>query len=80
VHSIVWFFTTGRFDPAWVLVVLTIVTLIVLGLYAWDTHTLAKMSVEQMKATEQQLKVAQQALTLSLEENEQEKKVSSRQG
>lgn len=53
-HSIAWFWTAGIHDPAWVqaiaavvLVVLTIVTLIVLGFYAWDTHTLAKTSVNQ---------------------------------
>lgn len=55
-HAIQWFWTSGIHDPAWVqavaattLVVLTLVTLTVLGFYAWDTHTLAKMSVEQMK-------------------------------
>lgn len=54
-HSIVWFWTTGIHDPAWVqavaavaLVVLTIITLVVLAIYARDTHTLARMSVEQI--------------------------------
>lgn len=54
-HAIVWFFTTGIHDAAWVqavaamtLVVLTFVTLIVLSIYAWDTHTLARTSVEQI--------------------------------
>ena len=44
-HSLVWFWTTGIHDPAWVqavvsiaLVVLTLVTLIVLARYAWDSH------------------------------------------
>lgn len=47
-HSIVWFFTTGRFDSGWVqavasvaLVILTLITLAVLVRYAWDTRTLA---------------------------------------
>src|SRR5665213_396542 len=53
-HSFVWFWTVGIHDPAWVqafaaiaLVVLTIVTLLVLAFYAWDTHTLARTSVHQ---------------------------------
>jgi hypothetical protein len=48
VHSVVWFFTTGRFDSGWVqaaasvvLVILTFITLAVLVRYAWDTRTLA---------------------------------------
>lgn len=60
-HSIVWFWTTGIHDPAWVqavaaiaLVALTIVTLIVLAFYAWDTHTLAGTSVEQINRTKQE--------------------------
>lgn len=55
-HSIQWFWSTGIHDPAWVqavaaivLVVLSLVTLIVLGFYAWDTHTLAKVSIEQIE-------------------------------
>ena len=54
-HSIVWFWTTGIHDPAWVqafaaiaLVVLTLVTIVVLYFYARDTHTLAKVSVKQI--------------------------------
>src|ERR1035437_6051402 len=54
-HSIVWFWTTGIHDPAWVqavaavvLVALTIVTLAVLAVYTRDTHTLAKVSVKQI--------------------------------
>lgn len=53
--SIAWFWFVGRHDPTWVqavssvaLVVLTTITLIVLGLYARDTHTLAKTSAEQI--------------------------------
>jgi hypothetical protein len=55
-HSIVWFWTTGIHDAAWVqaisstvLVLLSLVTLCVLAVYAWDTHTLAKSSVEQAR-------------------------------
>lgn len=54
-HSIIWFFTTGIHDPAWVqaiaavvLVVFTFVTLVYLRIYVRDTRTLAKTSVEQM--------------------------------
>jgi hypothetical protein len=54
-RSIEWFWTTGIHDPAWVQAVtsvallgVTLVTLIVLFFYAWDTHTLAKTSVEQI--------------------------------
>lgn len=54
-HSIVWFWTIGIHDPVWVqaiaacvLVALTFVTLAVLAVYAWDTHTLARVSVEQI--------------------------------
>jgi len=36
------------------LVVLTLVTLIVLSIYAWDTHTLARTSVEQINLTKQE--------------------------
>jgi hypothetical protein len=57
-HSLIWFWTVGIHDAAWVqafasvaLVVLTLVTLVVLSIYAWDTHTLAKMSVEQIVLT-----------------------------
>jgi hypothetical protein len=60
-HSIWWFWTTGLHNPAWVqavaaaaLVVLTFVTLIVLSIYAWDTHTLAKTSVEQINLVKQE--------------------------
>jgi hypothetical protein len=54
-HSIMWFWTTGIHDPAWVqaiaavaVVVFTLATVIVLFIYAYDTHTLAKTSVEQI--------------------------------
>jgi hypothetical protein len=54
-HSIVWFWTTGIHDPAWVqafaaivLVALTLVTLIYLRSYVKDTHTLARTSLEQI--------------------------------
>ena len=54
-HSIMWFWTTGIHDPAWVqaiaavaVVVFTLVTVIVLFIYAYDTHTLAKTIVEQI--------------------------------
>ncbi len=60
-HSIVWFCTTGIHDPSWVqavaasaLVVLTLVTLAVLAVYTWDTHTLAKVSVEQIKLVKEE--------------------------
>lgn len=50
-HSLIWFWTTGIHDPAWVqaiaaaaVVVLSFVTLAVLVVYAYDTHTLAKTS------------------------------------
>jgi hypothetical protein len=50
-HSIVWFWTIGIHDPAWVqavasiaLVVLSFVTLVVLAMYAWDTDALANSS------------------------------------
>ena len=53
--SIMWFWTTGIHDPGWVqaiaavaVVVLTLVMVIVLFIYAYDTHTLAKTSVEQI--------------------------------
>jgi hypothetical protein len=56
-HSIVWFFTIGRFDPVWVqsvasvaLVILTFVTLAVLVRYAWDTRTLAIASNKSAEA------------------------------
>src|SRR5579859_1390573 len=55
-RSIVWFWTTGIHDPAWVqafaaiaLVALTLVTLVVLYFYARDTHTLAKTSADQLQ-------------------------------
>ncbi len=55
-HSIVWFWTTGIHDPAWVqavasiaLVLLTLVTLIYLRIYVRDTRTLARVSVEQIQ-------------------------------
>jgi hypothetical protein len=64
-HSIVWFFTTGIYDAAWVqavaaivLVILTFVTLIVLSIYAWDTHTLAKTSKVSAEAAERSSKAA----------------------
>jgi hypothetical protein len=51
-----WIIGNGMQDPAWVqayssaaLVILSFVTLAVLCLYAWDTHKLAKASVEQVK-------------------------------
>ncbi len=54
-HSIEWFWTTGIHQADWVqaitniaLLCLTLVTLFVLAVYAFDTHTLAKMSVEQI--------------------------------
>ncbi|MGA2086583.1 MAG: hypothetical protein ABSG60_13815 [Terracidiphilus sp.] len=54
-HSIMWFWTAGIHDPAWVqaiaavaVVVLTLVMVIVLFIYAYDTHTLARTSVEQI--------------------------------
>jgi type IV secretory pathway VirB6-like protein len=60
-HSIAWFWTTGRFDALWVqavasvaLVVLTLVTFIVLVRYAWDTRTLARVSVEQIEMVKRQ--------------------------
>ncbi len=60
-HSIVWFWTTGIHDPAWVqafaaiaLVGLTLVTLVVLYFYARDTHTLARASVEQINLVKQE--------------------------
>ncbi len=69
-HSIVWFFTTGIHDPAWVqavaaiaLVALTFVTLIVLSVYAWDTHTLAKTSKVSAEAA---VKGSQVALAQTL--------------
>jgi len=75
-HDLIWFFTTGRFDPAWVQAVMstlalmaTIATLGVLIVYACDTRKLAKSSVEQSKVTEQQLRVAQDALILSQEQH-----------
>lgn len=50
-HDVRWFLTSGRFDPAWVqavasvaLVILGLVTLIVLCVYAWRVHSLAKSS------------------------------------
>ncbi|MGB0081446.1 MAG: hypothetical protein WBP90_07965 [Terracidiphilus sp.] len=64
-HAIVWFFTTGIHDAAWVqavaamiLVVLTFVTLLVLSKYAWDTHTLAQTSKVSAEAAERSSKVA----------------------
>jgi hypothetical protein len=57
-HSIIWFFTTGRFDSGWVqavasvtLVILTIITLFYLKRYVQDTNTLAVSSVAQINAT-----------------------------
>ena len=54
-HDIQWFFSTGIHDAAWVqavasvlLVVLTFLTLVFLFRYVLDTHTLARMSVEQI--------------------------------
>ena len=51
-----WLIAYRIHDPAWVqayssaaLVVLSIITLTVLFLYAWDTHKLANASVEQVK-------------------------------
>jgi hypothetical protein len=64
-HSIQWFWTTGIYDAAWVqavaamvLVVLTFVTLIVLSIYAKDTHTLAQTSKMSAEAAERSSKVA----------------------
>lgn len=55
-HTLVWYFTLGKHDPAWVqaaasvaVVALSVITLAVLFVYAWDTHTLAKTSAEQMQ-------------------------------
>jgi hypothetical protein len=59
-HSICWFWTTGIHNPEWVqavaavaVVVLTFVTLVVLCIYAYDTHTLARASVEQIDLVKQ---------------------------
>src|ERR1035441_5889370 len=67
-HSIVWFWAAGIHDPVWVqavaasaLVVLTLVTLLVLSIYAWDTHTLARTSVEQISILRQSVAVAKHA-------------------
>ena len=56
-HSIIWLFTTGRFDSGWVqsvasvaLVLLTILTLFFLNRYVRDTKTLAVNSLEQINA------------------------------
>lgn len=79
-HSIVWFLTTGRFDAGWVqavasiaLVVLTLITLYFLRKYVLDTHTLAEASVKQMKSTMEQLKVAENMLTLSMQKQKEER-------
>lgn len=60
-HSIVWFWSCGIRNPAWVqaiaavvLVVLTLVTLIYLRTYVRDTHTLANTSVEQINLVKKQ--------------------------
>lgn len=60
-HSIVWFVTTGIHDPAWVqaiaavaVAVLTFITLVVLAIYARDTHTLARVSVAQITLAQQE--------------------------
>jgi hypothetical protein len=60
-HAIQWFYSTGIHDPAWVqaiaavaVVALTFLTLIVIFIYAYDTHTLAKTSVQQISLAEQQ--------------------------
>jgi hypothetical protein len=65
-HSIIWFWTTGIHDPAWVqafaaiaLVLLTFVTLIVLVRYAWDTRILARTSVEQIELLRKSIAVAE---------------------
>jgi hypothetical protein len=55
-HALIWFWTTGIHDPAWVqavaaiaMVLFTAVTLVVLVGYARDTRTLARVSVEQIR-------------------------------
>lgn len=60
-HSIEWFWTTGIHDPAWVqaiaavaVALLTSITLVVLAIYARDTHTLAKVSVAQITLAKQE--------------------------
>jgi hypothetical protein len=62
--SVVWFLKTGIHDPAWVqavassaLLILTLVTLAVLAFYAWDTHTLAKTSVDQISLIKQEREI-----------------------
>lgn len=64
-HSIYWFLTTGIHDPAWVqaiaavaVVVLSFVTLAVLAVYAWDTHTLAETSKVSAEAAEKSSKLS----------------------
>ena len=71
-HSIVWFWTTGIHDPAWVqafaaiaLVLLTIVTLLVLAFYAWDTHTLARTSVHQAGHMSEQTEILRQSVAIA---------------
>jgi hypothetical protein len=68
-HSLVWFWTIGIHDPAWVqavaaivLVLLTFVTLIYLRCYVRDTHTLAKTSVKQAKHMGEALALQEKAM------------------
>ena len=55
-NSVHWFFKSGIYDAAWMqavtslmLVFLTIATLLVLFVYARDTHKLANASIEQVR-------------------------------
>jgi hypothetical protein len=71
-HSIVWFWTTGIHDPAWVqafaaiaVVVFTFVTLIVLFIYAYDTHTLARTSVNQARHMSEQTEILRQSVSVA---------------
>jgi len=64
-----WFWTTGIHDPAWVqaiaavvVVAFTFVTLIVLFVYAYDTHTLAKTSVDQAEHMRDALSLQERAM------------------
>lgn len=65
-RDIQWFLSTGIRDPAWLqavasvaLVVLTFITLVVLFRYAWDTRTLAQMSVEQINLVKRDRSIEQ---------------------
>jgi hypothetical protein len=60
-HHLHWFWTTGRFDAAWVqaatnlaLLILNFATLVALCIYAWDNHRLAETNEQTLKALRSQ--------------------------